>query len=179
MQKANVVETRKTVDEDGRESVVYSNRWYRVKQEPPYIKLYLSGIEYMRDLPGSYYPVLMALLKRLPWAGHERTMVINAGVKRMVAKEAGCSVGLVNNAMTVFVKGKVLFRLERGVYAVNPFLFGKGEWIEVDKLRKEQSAFEAGGNSVMSEVRKNGAPGMQRIVMYREDSENGEKEEQG
>ena len=43
----------------------------------------------------------------------------------------------INNAITDFVKGKILYRVDVGMYNFNPFLFGKGDWQDISRLRLE------------------------------------------
>lgn len=45
--------------------------------------------------------------------------------------------GKVSNAITELVKGKILYRVGTGAYNFNPYLFGKGDWQDVSRLRLE------------------------------------------
>jgi hypothetical protein len=72
-----------------------------------------------------------------------------------MAKEIGCSVSRIDHAITDFVKGEVLYRMDTGLYRVNPNLFGRGEWADIAKLRLEIT-FDCRGKTIMSEIeRKN------------------------
>jgi len=144
------------VDENGviyQESKIQTNS-YRIESEPPYVKMYLDTILYLSDLPKSYNPVLSAILQRMPWANQCQDISITAGTKRIMAKELGVSVSRINNAITDFVKGQILFRVETGVYQVNSNLFGRGEWTDIKQLRLNVT-FDANGKTVMAEIEKN------------------------
>ena len=115
--------------------------------------MYLDTILYLKDLPKGHNPILMSILKRLPWANQEQDIALNAGIKRKIAKEVGCSVSKVNNAITDLVKGEVLFRMDVGVYQVNPHLFGRGEWNDIAKLRLEVT-FDKNGKTILGEIER-------------------------
>ena len=43
----------------------------------------------------------------------------------------------IDNAITKLVKGNILKRISRGTYRANPYLFGKGDWQDIARLRLE------------------------------------------
>ena len=108
--------------------------------EPPYVKFYLHDILYLSDLPKTHDKILLSLLKKASWANAEYGMVftLSAGLKRMMAKELNFkNARTINNALSDFVKADIFKRLEVGVYQLNPYLFGRGNWQNVEKLRME------------------------------------------
>lgn len=111
----------------------------RIPKEPDYIKLYLDTILYLSDLPGKHSKVLNALLKRVPFANSsEGGMVIalNGFVKKQIAAELQLkNVRSLDNSITEMVKGEILFRLGSGTYLLNPHLFGRGNWSDIQQLR--------------------------------------------
>ncbi|KLV27094.1 replication/maintenance protein RepL, partial [Priestia megaterium] len=80
-------------------------------------------------------------------------LVLNAALKRQIAEEIDLSVSSINNAITKFVKGELLERIDTGLYRVNPHLFGKGEWKDIAKIRLEV-AFDSEGKTIMSEIER-------------------------
>lgn len=108
--------------------------------EPSYIKLYLQDVLYLADIPYKHEKVLYELLKRASYAGEPNGMevIINASLKRRIAKELGMkNTGSISNAITDLVKGKILYRVDVGMYKFNPYLFGKGDWQDIASLRLE------------------------------------------
>ena len=108
--------------------------------EPPYVKFYLHDILYLSDLPKTHDKILLSLLKRATWANADYGMIftLSAGLKRMMAKELGFKNSrTINNALSDFVKADIFKRLETGVYQLNPYLFGRGNWQDIEKLRME------------------------------------------
>lgn len=108
--------------------------------EPAYIKLYLQDVLYLSDMPTKHSAVLYELLKRASYAGDKDGMqvIINASLKRRIAEALGLkNIGSISNAITDFVKGKILYRADVGMYNFNPYLFGKGDWQDISRLRLE------------------------------------------
>lgn len=118
--------------------------------EPNYIKVYLDTILYLKDLPKGLNGILTAFLKRMSYGNQ---LVLNAALKRQIAKEVGLSMSSVNNAITKFVKGDILIREDTGLYKIQPHLFGKGDWTDIAKIRLEV-VFDKNGKSVMSEIQR-------------------------
>ena len=107
---------------------------YRPAGEPEYIKLYLNTVLYLKSLPKGYNPILLAFLKRMSYATTGQKVYVNASMKREIATEIGSSVSYINNALTDFVKGKLIFRMDTGTYQFNPQFFGKGDWQDIEKI---------------------------------------------
>lgn len=108
--------------------------------EPSYIKLYLQDILYLSDMPTKHSAILYELLKRSSYAGDKDGMqvIVNASLKRRIKETLGFkNMSSINNAITDFVKGKILYRVDVGMYNFNPFLFGKGDWQDISRLRLE------------------------------------------
>lgn len=108
--------------------------------EPAFIKFYLQDVLYLSDMPKKHSKVLYELLKRATYAGDEDGMQVclSAGLKRMMMKSLGCkNIQTIDNALCDLTKGKVLYRIETGVYQFNPYLFGKGDWQDINRLRLE------------------------------------------
>jgi len=145
----NTVE-RKMTDENG--EIIHSEEEKTINwgAEPNYIKLYLDDVLYLSDLPKGLNSILYAFLKRMSYGNQ---LVINAALKRQVAKEVDLSVSSINNAITNFVKGDLFERVDTGLYQVNPHLFGKGEWKDIAKIRLNVT-FDGNGKTMMAEIEK-------------------------
>lgn len=117
-----------------------TSKTYNFNAEPPYIKLYLQDILYLSDLPKTHDKVLLSLLQKATWASAEYGMVVvlSAGMKRMIADKLNLkNVRSINNVLTDFVKADILKRIDTGVYQLNPYLFGRGDWQDIAQLRME------------------------------------------
>ena len=105
---------------------------YPFSSEEPYVKLYIKHACYLQGLIHSEYSVLYKALKHLDY---ENEVVLLKRRKEKIAKDLGISINTVNNTLFQMVKKKVLFRIEKGFYKVNPYLFGRGSWKNIKKLR--------------------------------------------
>lgn len=117
-----------------------ANRVLNWGEEPRYIKLYLEDVMYLSDMPKQYAGLTMALLKRVSYAGDEDGMCVTLipRIKKAICKELGWqNERSLNNALSKLVEGKILYRIDRGLYRFNPYLFGRGDWQDIGRLRME------------------------------------------
>lgn len=153
-----IIQSTDVIEYNGDTGAVAKSTSSTVKQweaEPPYVKMYLDTILYLQDLPKGHNSILHALLKRMTYANGDngQCVFVNMGLKRMIGKELGVSVSRIDNVISDLTKGGVLERIERGVYQVNPHLFGRGEWADIAQL-KLTVTFDANGKTVMGEIKR-------------------------
>ena len=98
------------------------------------MKMYIDNVTKLSDLPQTSSRVLYQLIKGVDYNGQ---IIINASVKRLLSNEIGIKEQSFANALTVLVKNDVMQRIDKGIYILNPFLFAKGTWSDVKKLRKK------------------------------------------
>lgn len=118
--------------------------------EPNFIKLYLKDALYLADLPNQHYKLLYKLLNMSTYSGDKYGMhvCLSSGIKRILSKELGLKNNRsINNSLSALVKGHILYRIDTGVYSFNPYLFGKGDWQDVSKLRLEIEYSEIEGKT--------------------------------
>lgn len=106
----------------------------KVGSEPNFIKLYLQDILYLNDLPKTSNGVLYLLLKKM---NYENKVEITAGGKREMAKMLNIQENTVKQTIYNFQKKNILKKVDTGLYLLNPFYFGKGEWKDIQKIRLE------------------------------------------
>ena len=62
--------------------------------------------------------------------------VITSTNKKAICDELGWkTVASLDNALQKLLAGKILYRVDRGMYRFNPYLFGKGDWQDISRLR--------------------------------------------
>lgn len=128
------------INEQGEIVSKRANKTLSWGSEPAYIKLYLQDVLYLSDMPTKHSAVLYELLKRASYAGDKDGMqvIVNASLKRRIAESLNLkNVGSISNVITDLVKGKILYRADVGMYNFNPWLFGKGDWQDIERLRLE------------------------------------------
>lgn len=132
---------RDWVDIDG---VMHYEEGYekiRVEDEPPFAKFYFSDIGRLFGLPSQVKDVLYFLVTRMGYGNGE--IAVTAGTKRDICRYVGIykknseqeSVATVNNYLGLLIKKGLLKRKDTGVYLINPYVFGRGEWKDIKEIR--------------------------------------------
>jgi hypothetical protein len=101
-------------------------------KEPPFIKLYLNDIVLLKNLPSSYSSILYELMKLMTW---DNKIVLNSSIKKNIMAALNIKTSTLNNTLSQFVKKKILYRLDVGVYMPNPYLFARGDYSDINQLR--------------------------------------------
>lgn len=115
--------------------------------EPDHVKIYAPAIAPINSLIASHRRVLYSLLSMASLAKNGMRVVITASVKRMMCQELGIkNPQTIANTLSKMTKAGILIRIETGVYMLNPFLIGKGEWADIAKLRHSVDFIFKGGN---------------------------------
>lgn len=143
------------INSDGSMESKRANRVLSWGDEPSYIKLYLKDMMYLNDMPAQYAGLTLALLRRVSYAGEEDGMCVTLvpRVKETICRELGWKrVSTLDNALQKLVSGKVLYRLDRGIYKFNPYLYGKGDWQDISRMRLEINYSEMEGRTFQTNV---------------------------
>lgn len=167
--KGKVVREVTVIDEEG---VVKSQlKESYVDKEPDYVKIYLKDLVMLNDIPKWVSGILLELLKRMEWGNNE--IVLNSSIKKRIATELDINTQTIDNALSKFVKKNIFKRLDTGIYQANPFLFGRGSWEDIRKIRltvtydKNGKSFEVDTLSVPHiEMGLNGLPESSKQPIY-------------
>lgn len=109
-------------------------RTIKPPQEEDYVKIYIKHINYLNELPQGLEGVIYSLLKRV---GYDNIIVINSSVKRVISEETNKSFNTINQYITKLCNHQILIRQDKGMYYLNPLIYGKGKWTEILELRKK------------------------------------------
>lgn len=127
-----VVEVNEATGEVTGQTTVYVSSSY---SEPPYVKVYFDGFSRLQTLPLYCWPVLLWVMRMIPYANADPVFEFGAPMRRKAAAELKVSVGRVDHALSDLLKCGVLLRADRGLYQFNPSFFARGEWKDIQKLR--------------------------------------------
>lgn len=139
--KKNVYESiETTINADGNFEEVKTTKVKMVDKEPDYIKLYLDCICTFKGLNKALSPVLFAFCNFMTWADNNHSsqvIFMNSYVKEQVCSMTGLKIDRINKALRDIVDAEVFVKIQgkRGVYTVNPFIIGKGDWNDIKELR--------------------------------------------
>ena len=103
-----------------------------IEPEPNYIKLYIDDIGRMMGLQDGHRSILLYVAASVAYDG---ILSLTSYRKTRIAALLGCSVRSIDNAISEFVKQKILVRVARGEYELDPHLFAKGRWMEIRERR--------------------------------------------
>lgn len=108
----------------------------RYPAEPPFVKMYLDVT--LEDVDPRH-SVLVALLKKMEYsgAGAESGNCVYLGKAALeeMSKDTGLSEKRLRNMVVDLQEGRIVRKIGVSKYQVNPYLFGKGEWLGVAQLR--------------------------------------------
>lgn len=102
------------------------------ESEPPYVKLYLQDIARLRDLTNSQQKILNELIYDM---GYNNIVPNYKPVKEMIAKKLGMAYNTLDQGIKMLHKKGILIRKARGLYLVDPNLFGRGSWKDIKRIR--------------------------------------------
>jgi hypothetical protein len=105
---------------------------YVIEKEPDFIKMYISDISRLKELPKGMTPILVSLIRNM---NYNNVIVAYMPIKKMACRELGISVNYLNKAIDAFYKKGILIRLAKGIYMADPELFAKGTWTDIRELR--------------------------------------------
>jgi hypothetical protein len=123
---------------------------FQVNREPDYVKLYLKDIALLNELPKGETGILFHLVTKMDYNG---IVILISSTKKIIANELGISQNTVKAAVSHFVKKKIIIRVDRGLYRLNPFLIAKGDWSNIQKIRLTIE-YSAQGRVITSEFSK-------------------------
>lgn len=152
--------TESTIINETTGEVISSRETHTLKipGEPNFVKLYIDAVMYISDIPTGVSKIMLCILKRLPYAdSKEQGIQINKYVRTRIAEELGVTEEYVKKSIMALVKGHLLIHddtTKRSCnYKVNPYVFGKGEWKDIEELRLNVK-FNAEGKTFWGEVQK-------------------------
>jgi len=108
----------------------------KVQKTPDFVMLFTEGVGYLVNakLTKQEMAVLMLYISRYV-SHYENTLLIDKGTKEVVAEELRTTVNFVNKTISKLHKTKIIIKDKH--YKLNPYIFGKGNWNEIRRLRQE------------------------------------------
>lgn len=136
-----------------------------VGREPDYIKIYTDCMLVFNNMDVALSPFIVAFGRHMTYANGGNpdfrcTVRTDEMVRKDVAEYCGVSDARVKQAIKALVDAEVFIPIEingrkkRGIYFVNPWVVGKGEWKDIKALRG-QFEFVTGQAGVLA-IEENG-----------------------
>lgn len=107
----------------------------RLDREPPYIKMYIQDIGHWQGLTSGETAILHLVSSTVDYDG---VVTLSKYAKDKIKKTLGVTDGFIRNTISKLVSKSMLLKTEdySGVYKLNPFWFGRGEWKDILEQRK-------------------------------------------
>ena len=125
--------TRDLLTQEATHVVEKTNRSVHLGSEAHYIKIYLKDIGKLHDLSPQNNKFLYEFFSMANWNTNE--LQITAGKKNELAQKHETSKAVIDNIISKLTKKDILIKKGTGLYILNPYLFGKGEWSQIKALR--------------------------------------------
>lgn len=143
-------ETATTISDDG-EILEQNFKTISKTKENDFIKLYLSDIGHFHKLERNQQDLLYYFLRVMTY---DNLIIINKRIKERISEQSGKAFSTVENALVSYVKSGILLREGRGTYIANPYLFGKGRFEDIQRIRMEV-VYTSDGVKLKSQISKN------------------------
>ena len=129
--------------EDGRIVGRTYHNTFTIGSEEDYVKIYHTGLFYMRDMPMDCMRLLVYLLPHARYAeppdsnmaDYSLAITLYPQLRKQIAQAMDCKVTTISNLLTELVDGEVLIRVYNSVYRLNPHLFGRGAVKDMGEMR--------------------------------------------
>lgn len=109
----------------------------KVPIEPNYVRLYFNGLMMLTEITKNEMKTLCAILN---CTNFQNTIELTATKRKNIINKLGTTEGNFNKNLSNLVKSQLIKRIGIGEYLLNPFVFGKGQWKDIRKLREEHEA---------------------------------------
>ena len=141
------------IKDDGTGEIIESKRQEisQFEKEPPYVKIYLEDIGKLNGLNNSEQKLLNELVHNM---GYGNIIPSYKPVKEMMSKKLDMPYNTLDKAIKELHKKGVLIRKARGLYVMDPNLFGRGTWSDIKKIRMVINYNEDGTKSINTDISK-------------------------
>lgn len=108
-----------------------------ISNEDDYIKVYryLNTVFAFKGIEKKLIPTLMEICNYMTYADKGQEVQLTKYIKEKISEAIGIGLPEVNKHITALKRADVLRPIARGVYAVNPFIIGRGKWSDIKELR--------------------------------------------
>ena len=104
--------------------------------EPDHIKVYGEGMWRVCTLTVPAQKLIITLLRQATSAECGMTVVLNATVKVNLCRDLGLELSLLNHKIKELEEIGMIRLKTRNLYEINPRMFGKGDWMFIQRLIK-------------------------------------------
>lgn len=108
----------------------------KVPQTPDFVMTFTQDIGFIANISSAASKLLFGILVKIDRANE---IILVKETKEIIAEMVGLKTSTVSKLVTELYQAKVLLKKNNnsrsGVYVLNPYFFGKGRWVNINKLR--------------------------------------------
>lgn len=110
-----------------------------VNNEEDYIKVYryLNTVFAFKGINSALIPTLMEICNYMSFADKGQEVILNKHIKEQMSIALNIGIPHIEKNITMLKKADILRPVARSVYAVNPFIIGRGKWSDIKELRAQ------------------------------------------
>lgn len=160
---ANIISKRTVMNRVNEDGVILSSESYekvKVGTEPLFVKKYFLDISKLFGLTLQIREMLDILCTQMQMGNNE--VYITMGDKINICHLVGIykkgtnepSIATINNYIQVLIKRGILSRISTSKYLIDPLIFGRGEWKDIQKIRMCVEYSEDGRMVITDKYRK-------------------------
>lgn len=123
---------KKTINESGEITTTEKEQIIQYPKTADFVMSFTKDIGYLQHLSKGEIITLFMLLKIV---NNNNEIILNSAIKRRIANELNMKIRTVTQNISALNKKRVISREDNGIYRINPWLFGKGNWNNIKKLR--------------------------------------------
>ncbi len=98
-----------------------------------FIMTFTKDLGYLKNLSKGEIVVFFGLLQIV---NNNNEIILNSGIKKRISENFDIKLESINVLLSQLVKKNMIIKTEEmGVYLLNVFLFGKGKWTDIKKMR--------------------------------------------
>lgn len=107
----------------------------RLQKEPPFVKMYINDIGLWEGLSGGETSILYFVSSAVDYDG---VVSVSPYLKGKIKAQLKVSDGFIRNTLVKLTAKHILIKSTEytGVYKLNPYWFGKGDWKDIIEQRK-------------------------------------------
>lgn len=110
-----------------------------INNEEDYIKVYryLNTVFAFKGIEKKLIPTLMEICNYMTFADKGQEVILIKQIKEKISDALGIGIPEIDKHIRALKKADVLRPAGRSVYAVNPFIVGRGKWSDIKELRAQ------------------------------------------
>lgn len=138
----SIVKTTKTTTTDlktGENKTEEKEQIIKYPKTEDFVMTFTKQLGFMKHLSKGQILLMFAFLQKV---NRDNEVVLNKGIKEEIAEEFGLKVNSIDPMITKLKEKGMIHpkvtedgKTRRGIYLLNTFFFGKGNWVDIKKMR--------------------------------------------